>query len=141
MVTWWGLLALVLYTAAAVSLGALWAQDRHRTKAFNAEIEQRQAGRHRVSEPRAADALTPPGPRLMGKQPQPSSPPRRMWTDASHIPPVMWTVPGRPQAAPSKNGAADTQRIRRIKLHTATTGEIREVGDRIVAAIERGETP
>jgi hypothetical protein len=63
----------------------------------------------------------------------------RSHVSAADLRPVWWTVPGRPQAAPSKHGAPDTGTLPRIQLETATTGEIRAAGDRIVAAIKAGE--
>jgi hypothetical protein len=58
---------------------------------------------------------------------------------AADLRPVTWTYSGDPEPAPAKAGAPRTGTLPRIRLVDDSTGGIRAVGDRIVAAIEAGE--
>lgn len=154
-----GWYAVILAVIAAVAVPVTLIIDgRRERRRFDAEIaasegriEANRAGRHRMSRPRAGATLPAAGrdphphttaPRPVGRyQPSMSGqfvPNRaRPHVSAADLRPVWWTEPGRPQAAPSKHGAPETGRM--IRLESATTGEIRAVGDRLVAAIEAGE--
>jgi hypothetical protein len=61
------------------------------------------------------------------------------YTSAADLQPMAWTYFGEPEPAPAKHGAPDTGTLPRVRLVDDSTGEIRAVGDRIVAAIEAGE--
>jgi Na+-transporting methylmalonyl-CoA/oxaloacetate decarboxylase gamma subunit len=135
--------------------------DRHEEQLAEDRAERAaRAGRHRKGQPRTAAAPPP------GTEDKPARVPLRAtlvqdWYRAVDIyngkraakglPPVdergraigtvtsIDTVLLAPEPAPHLNGAADTGTMTRIHLDAGTTGEIRAVGDELVAKIERGE--
>jgi hypothetical protein len=136
---WLGLLAGMILLGAAFTAWLIRRSVRER-HAFDWSVT-RYEGRHQVARPREAPSLSPPAaggdphPQLTETRPGRTGEPRA-------VPAVRG---GRGGVAPSPRPvtrshvpAADTGRLPRVHLDTATTGEIRAVGDRIVAAIERG---
>jgi hypothetical protein len=149
-----GLVLVVALTALAMwafyRAGRETGYEEGRADAYAAALERRPApGRHRVSQPRAALPLPPAAGRPVparSRQPKPSR--TGLVADARDSRGALTTVTAAdigevflpPQAAPSKHGAARTGTMPRVQLTAgATTGEIRAVGDELVAAIERGD--
>ena len=129
-------------------LGYAAAMERAGGRARLALVQDRAvAGRHRVSQPRASSSPAPAAkPGTSTREGQPIArgmvsgwmlPPRSGWpVSAADIGQVLMP----PAPAPDKRGAADTGRLPRVRLSPgASTGEIRSVGDELVAAIERGD--
>jgi hypothetical protein len=94
---------------------------------------EREPGRHRMSQPRASAPSPAPAP---AAAPSSGAPWYRYVAAAAAS---LDTVLLAPQPAPQLDGAADTGTMTRIHLDAGTTGEIRAVGDELVAKIERGE--
>jgi hypothetical protein len=110
--------------------------------AEQAEQRAAPAGRHRASQPRASapsawfTRTTEPRP---GRVQLPRGGAIGAFLDKQAATASIDTVLLAPEPAPHLNGAADTGTMTRIHLDAGTTGEIRAIGDELVAKIERGE--
>jgi hypothetical protein len=122
--------------------------DRHEEQL--AENRAARAGRHRMSQPRVSPSPPPAALTSPASDPAPAAPPPprdpAAWHEVFHdtpstaaAAPAIDTILLAPQPAPALDGAEDTGTMTRIHLDAGTTGEIRAVGDELVAKIERGE--
>jgi hypothetical protein len=140
------LIVIVLLVAALGWLAkAMW-DDRRQ---FDAELdavekrpapaERRPPPRHAVTRPRTGAGVWPPHIDTLNYGDR--SKLRELVTTAADIDRVILPEPGTypPQASPAPTGDATTGTLPRIKLDTASTGEIRAVGAELIRQIESGE--
>jgi hypothetical protein len=144
--------ALIVIVLLVFALGWLAKVVQDDRRQFDAELdavekrpaaaEKRPPPRHAVTRPRTGTGVWPPHIDTLNYGDR--SKLRELVTTAADIAPVFLPEPGTripltPQPSPAPSGDATTGTLPRIKLDTASTGEIRAVGAELVRQIESGE--
>lgn len=137
---------------ACLKLGYHWGRDDGYAAAEDdrkiARAEARR-GRHARHQPRTSLAGSPPAlpPEMTPPRPVPADADLNRWrtwspgvsprsVSAADIAPVVLPEPGSYLPGPRRSTAPGTVTFPKVQLDTATTGEIRAIGDEMVAAIE-----